>query len=335
VTECPFEAPYYKNETKTFTSTNHEKANIRTCISKCEGYVVDFNNECVTSCPATLYKNDTLKVCFMKCSYNLFDPVENKCIQESNCDGYFEKSIISSNFICKPSCSARNKYIDGKYCVSKCPATDTNRKYVGLNNKCKTECGNDDGLYELDIGDSMIKCLFSCPAVDYIYYKSGSKKCLKSCPNDTVYFVAETGEKNYECRTSCPADFPYYLKEDNNPIYKNSAKNYYICKDTSPCKEDECYLNGKCVSSFSSQGYKIQNKTCVSSCTTSAGFIYVKKAPNNTAIECKKNCSKDEYYSEYECYQYCPSTKDKIGKNKECLPNCNNDIGVGEYYYNH
>jgi hypothetical protein len=88
----------------------------------------------------------------------------------------------------------------------------------------------------MDIGNSMFICLFTCPAVKYIFYvKTGDDKlkCLDKCPSDKDYFVVETAENNYECRTTCPYDYPYYTKDTNG---------HNACSKINPCNGDTPYF---------------------------------------------------------------------------------------------
>ena len=340
VEKCPLEAPYYVNKSYTLS---HKKGKpsiyISKCVAKCTDedsqykYIIEYKNQCWKDCntPDGVYQ---LKLnnnkCFKVCSNpKFFDPETNGCVGLCDNTKYdrYEKSSITDNYVCKSSCSVTNKYLNDKECVSSC----NSGSFIGKGNKCKTSCGASDGLYYIDIGSSgnpIYKCLFSCPAKDYIYF-NGGYECFKKCPSDKDYFVIETTENNFQCRISCNNDYPYYLISD-----KNTAKNYFTCTNIFPCNENECFYNGKCYSScFNDLRLKNQSKTCVSSC--SPEYNYNKINPNGDIIECKKGCGINEYFSGNNCYDYCPNDKRKIGKNKECLSDCNNNEGVGQYFYYH
>ena len=327
VSNCPLEAPYFIKKNHNFDKTDKNEHEIKKCVSDCseldQDYkIIEYSNECVKECPQTPKKHvGKDNKCFIECGTNYFDPVDNKCVD--GCPKYYEKSSITNNYICKSSCSAKNKYLDDKECVEKCPS---NKNKVGLNNECKSDCTSDDGLYYMDIGNSMYKCLFSCPAKEFIYF-TGSYECLKKCPTDKKYFVIETIENKYKCLDSCNNDYPYYLKTN-----ENTEKNYYVCTDIFPCSEGEFYSDGECVSSCGD--LKLQGKTCVENCNTNLGYTYEKLNENDIVIECKKFCDNDEYYSGNKCYDYCPADKPKIGKDKECLSECKDIVGVGiKFYY--
>jgi len=82
-------------------------------------------------------------------------PINNVSITSSQCTGgYFEKSIISNNYICKPNCSAINKYHLGNIFTSVC-SSPYNK--VGLSNECKSSCTASNGQYQLTIENLMIK----------------------------------------------------------------------------------------------------------------------------------------------------------------------------------
>ena len=104
-----------------------------------------------------------------------------------------------------------------------------------------------------DVNYPIYKCLFSCPAKDYIYFiKEGDQKyeCLKSCPQGNK-FIIETIENNYEYLSGCPYDYPYYL---NNP------DGHIKCTNVFPCNDVKYINNDICVESCSS---KIERKICV------------------------------------------------------------------------
>ena len=325
VTECPLEAPYYRKISKTFSLTNGAVTEIKNCLSSCSEYIVEYSNECVNSCPTGHTQNSSKKKCFMNCPSpnQYFDPINNRC--GSGCSKYYETSSITGNFICKSSCSVTNKYLNGKECVSACPST---KNKVGLNNECKTSCAaNTDGKYELEIGSSMIKCLFSCPAVDYIYYISGQNKCLNECPESPDHFVIETTANNYECRTSCPYDYPYYPNS-------KSAKKYYACTKSFTCNDNKYFYKGECYSSCKDTPDStnfVERRICVNGCNTTEGYTYTKTIEDGIT-ECKKNCDNDEYIIGKVCYDNCPDLKNFIGKDKKCFSNCVAS-GVGTKYY--
>ena len=190
MTECPYEAPYFRKQSKTFSLTDKSTKNIYTCLSSCSGSenIIEYTNECVTSCPSGYTLKSSIKKCFVDCSSKYFDPVDNQCV--SSCSKYYEKSLVNGNFICKLTCSANNKYVKEKECVNSCSSGD----FIGKDNICKTSCdATTDGSYFLDIGGSIYKCLFSCPAVDYIFYTkvSGNNlyQCLNKCPSNGNYYV--------------------------------------------------------------------------------------------------------------------------------------------------
>ena len=325
VTECPLEAPYYRKVSKTFSLTNKAVKDIKNCISSCTSseYIVEYSNECVTSCPTGHTLNSSNKKCFKNCESGYFNPNTNLCV--SGCTQYYEKSSVNSNYICKSSCSVTHKYLNGSECVSACTSP---KNKVGLNNECKNACAANDGNYELDIGNSMIKCLFSCPAVNYIFYVRGQNKCLDKCPSDRNYFVIETTANNYECRTSCPYDYPFYLSSK-----KNTTRNYYACTKSFPCSDTQYYYNGACQTSCKGiLASTAERRICVSGCNTTEGYTYIKKIENGLVTECKKNCDNDEYIIGNECYDNCPDGTNYLGTDKKCFGNCAAS-GVGIKYY--
>ena len=327
-TECPLEAPYFITKSYTFDKTTKVSYSIKSCVPDCSvlnsNYkIIEYSNECVTQCPNTPSNNQHIEYgnkCFIKCQSGYFDPVENKCVNENQCSKY-EKSSITDNYICKSSCSAQNKYLDGKKCVDKCPA---GKQKVGLNNVCKNNCiENTDGKYYMDIGQSMYKCLFSCPAVEYIFYESGNNECLKECPS-TKNFIVKTTENNYECRSECPYDYPYYTKDSNN---------HNVCSNINPCDNVKPYFyKGSCYQSCTNIPLQyVERNICVSGCTTAKGFNFKNKIENNV-FKCKKYCDNNEYVSGDYCYDNCLESGNKfIGKYKNCLSTCNTAVGL--YFY--
>ena len=328
VTECPLEAPYFREESKTFSLTNGAVKTIKNCLSNCSSSekIVEYSNECVTNCPNGHTSNNNK--CFKKCQSpnQYFNPITNQCGNVNECTKYYEKSSITGNYICKSTCSVTNKYLNGTECVSKCTSP---KNCVGLNNECKDGCSNDDGKYKLAIENSMIKCLFSCPAVNYIFYVEGQFQCLDKCPGSTDYFVIETTANNYECRTSCPYDYPYYLKSK-----KNTTRNYYACTKSFPCSDNQYFYKGVCYSSCintpDSTNF-VERRICVNSCNRTEGYTYTKTIENGIT-ECKKNCDNDEYIIGDVCYDNCPDTAYNIGKDKQCYRYCS-DSGVGTKFY--
>ena len=167
--------------------------NINKCIPDCTKeaqkykYVIEYKNQCVENCNS-LDDGYELKEsngkCFKKCleERKYFDPdsneYDNKC-DRTKIDRY-EVSSLTVNYVCKKSCSIKNKYLKNDVCEASCSNSDR----IGKGNECKSGCDDEqDGKYYYNIWDSIYKFLFSCPAVDYIFYEDGKNECLKECPS--------------------------------------------------------------------------------------------------------------------------------------------------------
>ena len=70
----------------------------------------------MTSSPVEYKLNKKYNKCFIKCTSNYFNPINNECV--SGCPKYYEKPSITNNYISKSSCSSTNKYLKGKECVN-------------------------------------------------------------------------------------------------------------------------------------------------------------------------------------------------------------------------
>ena len=319
VSECPFEAPYFKEVTNfNFEKTKKGTGTIYQCIPQCTNKIILDINKCVTSCSD--YKEDGNK-CYLKCDPNnpntkYFSPITNKCV--STCSTNYEISALTGNRVCKTSCSSEKKYLYSGQCLENCPNSSSGNK-IGKNNVCKDTCNaNDEGQFYMKIETQpsitypIYKCLFTCPAKDYIYFmRTGPQQfeCLKSCPSPNNYII-KTKENNYECRTKClyTDDYPYFKTDSQDSL------GHIKCTNKFPCDDGEYLNDGKCEDSCSQ---KAERRICVSAC--SSEYQYKKKV--NTFYECRKSCNNNEYIvvPDKECFDECPSGKEYIGNNNNCL----------------
>jgi len=329
VSECPFEAPYFKEVTNfNFEKTKKGTGTIYQCIPKCTNNIILDSNKCVTSCSG--YKQDGTN-CYLLCDPNTkyFNPITNKC--ESTCGTNYEISTLTGNKICKTSCSSEKKYLYNTQCLKNCPDRSSGNK-IGKNNVCKGSCNaNDEGQFymkietESSITYPIYKCLFACPAKDYIYFmKTGGQQyeCLKSCPSPNNYII-ETKENNYECRTKClyTDDYPYFT---NNPDSLGHIK----CTNKFPCNDNQYLDDGECVSSCSN---KAERRICVNACSSE----YELKKKKGSFYECRKSCNNNEYIvsQDKECFDECPSGKQYIGNDKNCLSKTQCESAGLPYHY--
>ena len=97
--------------------------NINKCIPDCTKedqkykHVIEYKNQCVENCNSLddgyELKESNVK-CFKKCleERNYFDPDSNEC--DNKCDrtkyDRYEVSSLTVNYVCKKSCSIKNKY---------------------------------------------------------------------------------------------------------------------------------------------------------------------------------------------------------------------------------
>ena len=325
-TDCPFEAPYFKDEN-----------GIKTCVTECNSLILEYSNQCVTEseCNSRNYVIDGKK-CFLKCASKFLSP-EKGCV--SACSGnfpYFEKVTVQGTIIniCKSSCDGNKKYIHDNECAENCGFT--NKNYIGLDNICKNACDkskNENHYYSFGKfnGIDTFKCSKTCPDNTYIYYKSNDVQCYDKCPDNTHLLVAEKNNNNFECVNKCPSNYPYYYEK-----YKNGK--YIPCTNIFEC---EYYvLNGKCDENCD-QSF-VENHFCVADCSSEFGFIKEipkKNTKNVNLYECRKFCESNEYISEKtingknynECVPKCPYNNNFIRNNKECKSSCTTQDGP--YFY--
>jgi hypothetical protein len=119
------DAPYFVNIPHSFSkkAKNIHLVNINKCIPDCTKedqkykHVIEYKNQCVENCNS-LDDGYELKEsngkCFKKCleERKYFNPDSNEC--DNKCDrtkyDRYEVSSLTVNYVCKKSCSIKNKY---------------------------------------------------------------------------------------------------------------------------------------------------------------------------------------------------------------------------------
>jgi hypothetical protein len=135
--------------------------NINKCIPDCTKedqkykHVIEYKNQCVENCNS-LDDGYELKEsngkCFKKCpeERKYFDPDSNECDYKCDRTKYdrYEVSSLTVNYVCKKSCSIKNKYLKNGVCNASC----SNNDRIGKGNECKSGCDDEqDGKYYYNI----------------------------------------------------------------------------------------------------------------------------------------------------------------------------------------
>ena len=296
---------------------------LKTCSKKKNG------KQCLNECPKGMY--DELNVCRTNCTKPYFkkvfiDPPETN----ENTGGLSTAEVTDATekdyyYLCKDSCE---NYISSTgECVEKCPLGEN---YVGVLNKCKSSCSNEDGIFYKDITTSddkykIYQCVSNCGSNEYQlegtkecvsecpYYSSPNGICYKICLKESIYSfsaisVTNDGTNDIEkkiCSTGCisNSDYKYFGKD------KICVKN---------CSEPSNIINE-------------QDNACVSKCDQNSEYKYLNEIENSAVpaqkeYRCKTSCvGENKKYSptDYICVDKCQEPYNFIVNEKICSPKCN------------
>ena len=275
ISSCPYNFPFYDN-----SNNNYEcKANTYCAPDK---YFLDgdcvFLENCTTSAKNKKYV-DSRNICMEKCPNNeiksKIKSYDNtyKCLR--NCLGNF---ILQINIGDEPEC------------VEYCPKE---KNYIGLDDICKTSCGEEDGLYYYKY-DEKIDPDSNIFATYNIY------KCINACePYNEGYKLKEVNNGN-QCYQSCTTDYPY-LSVEENLCYDNCLKsgiNPFTLSQNNTCAE-QCDEN-------TDYKYWGENKNCIDSCSKLSGTTIIDY--DNKCIEKCNLSSTYKYELNGKCYDTCNQT---------------------------
>ncbi|CAG9331567.1 unnamed protein product [Blepharisma stoltei] len=306
------------------------------------------DNQCVTDCPSTLYKNtlNSQMLCVTNCgpTYLNFDlSVSSKiCISSCPTDHYY---IDSTNYYCRPcdqtcltcsgsannnclTCNTTSSYpyftVDSQ-CVTDCPS-NLYKNTIGTNMLCVSNCG--PTYLNFDVSATAKECIVTCPSPHY-YVDSTNYYCR---PCDSTCLTCNNTDANscLSCNTS--SSYPYYTANNQcvtacpSTLYKYTFNSKMLCvTDCGPT-----YLNFD-VSATA--------KECIDTCPTTHYYVdsanYYCRACDSTCLTCNgslsSNCTSCDTVGTYpfltpynECLSDCPSTLYKYTFNSQmlCVLNC-------------
>ncbi len=314
--------------------------NDKICKDSCnENEMIDYDGKCVSKCENSYYKYKEGNKCVHECSDGKKSQKDNTCVEtcppnenfvegnecRTSCDpGHFQKYLQETNEIkcvekcesnefyyetgsiyniykCLPKCEENDYNIENtQICVKECPS----QYYIYFSDqtpkekKCVVNCPQDKKYNDLRI------CLKECPKTGNKYHIEGETNCRYSCPEGTKI-------NENKCQSTCPPDSYLDFKGEN--CISDCIGNYiYYIKGINQCLR-ECPIK---------DGYFIEDKMCVTSCSKSNPFL--------NGSNCQNDCSDFvEEYSHNNCTKKCPDDhpfyKPKIikGKNiKSCIRYC-------------
>ena len=358
----------------------YKASNPKECLEKCEGefnFYVEDKNECLTKCPDEypFYSNSVdphkcraISPCSGETQYFL----DGLCVQKSDCkDG--RKKINSQN-ICLDKCKEgeiKKKDSDDTFkcisinscpflinrdneddleCVEKCPK---NYNFIDINQKCKKQCENDDGInyYKIDsVGVQtdtanyyeIYKCINGCRS-PYNLKVEGLSQCFDICPQKYPYLSENENNCFDNCLKSKSNHFtlpgPIQICTDKcSDLYPNYGENK-ICKNGCGNKLED--KHGKCVEKCDYNSiYKFQDgNKCDLECRGNNGLRYSKTnyickkyciAPENILVgnECKDSCEEGQFIEKFTEEIEIDGITTTIEQLK-CVPNC----GENRYHY--
>ncbi|XP_064612387.1 proprotein convertase subtilisin/kexin type 5-like [Liolophura sinensis] len=306
VKQCPSSEPYSLHG---ICVTKCPKLRFeRKCLEICPKSLVEYNGECMKTCPSGYFTDKA--TCVKKCKH------------------------LSFGMSCRDKCPHKVPHVSGK-CVYQCPETlyfinPVNRQctshcpYVVFQNQCLLHCphgyfwsgqvcifcdkmcsgcqgpvpkncntcrhvGN-NGVCVRDCPDYTANktCVAKCPPGTFV---AGQRKtCLTSCPNDLPFSFLQ------ECLASCPESSPYH--EDGNQACLGE------------CPRETVHLPGQtlCLSRCPENIPMTANHLCVKECPPDRNFTYQKqclpKCPQSTVFEADKNSC--VHCNQKTCVSKCP-----------------------------
>ena len=266
---------------------------------------------------------DELNVCRTNCTKPYFKKVFIDSPETSeNTEGISTAESTEKDYyyLCMDNC--QNFISSTGECVEKCPLGEN---YVGVLNKCKSSCSNEDGIFYKSItteGDTYktYQCVSNCGSNEYQlegtnecvsdcpYYSSPNGICYKICLKDSIYSFSATNDIEKKiCSTGCIS----------NTVYKYFGKDKICVKE---CSEPSNIINE-------------QNNACVSKCDQNSEYKYLNGIKINTDPEqieyrCKTSCvGENKKYSltDYICVDKCEEPNNFIVNDEICSPKCNGE----------
>ena len=339
----------YKEENCNYINEDENR-----CLTLCEGFLIQGQKKCYTTCPSTTPNKQ----------YHNYD--SNFCIEDCSSGDNDKNYHKDGSFICYPSCK---DIPGGNYIYEKsngaCSDTDTSCSYYISKEHGIKKCLTADECFDMDFkfvfgkeckkGDDVedyfklyenpnptnplikiVRNLDDCFIEGFKFYNLDSKKCWKNMPNN--HYVKEKDGEKYKVIIDCP-NFYYKNTGDSNLNYCTNTcieKGLFFFIDQKQCL-DKCEITIPGTPKFFY--YDPSNNECLDSCNGRTGheFYYEITSSTSTHQECLSECPPDKFYDTNKkiidscifisssnpklCVERC-EPNEKVDNDNHCVLNC-------------
>ncbi|KAM3135886.1 hypothetical protein pb186bvf_012015 [Paramecium bursaria] len=294
------------------------------CLASCPTIppLLQYNFQCITDCPKGTYRDQNIcKICDSQCT-DCFGALSTQCVActpgfylngnecGTSCGSELQDQV---NHLCVTTCGPLQVQ-NGQTCIGGCPI-------VQYGQDCLTECPQSTfqmGLYcvacQVGCQDCNIqgcqKCQTgylsnkSCGTFCSLYYDDVNMACAQFCPTNSVTLFDH-------CISACPV--PYYEYSGtcltNCPLSTYQDSNYK-CRD---CQERcfQCDNNNNCL--VCNDSYYLYQSRCVVQCPIALKYM------DTMSGVCRSTCPNNSFTKGNLCVQTC----DLLIQNTQCISKCN------------